>query len=58
MPRFRKAMLLYNPVSGNRADREAQVRAVSEILRPLADDFHVEATQHAGSGASQAKHAI
>lgn len=58
MPRYRKAVLLYNPVSGNRADREAQVRAVADILRPLADDFHVEPTQHAGSGASQAKHAI
>ena len=58
MARFRKAVLLYNPVSGNRADRERQVRAVADILRPIADEFLTEPTRHAGSGAQQAHDAI
>jgi diacylglycerol kinase (ATP) len=58
MARFRRAVLLYNPVSGNHAKREHQVQAVSEILRPLAEEFIVEPTRHAGSGERQAREAI
>ncbi len=58
MAPFRKAVLLYNPVSGSRAQREAAVARVAEILRPLAGNLIVEATRHAGSGAEQAHQAI
>jgi diacylglycerol kinase (ATP) len=58
MTHFRRAVLLYNPVSGNRADRERQVRAVADILRPIADEFLIEPTQHAGTGTAQAQAAI
>jgi diacylglycerol kinase (ATP) len=58
MARFRKAVLLYNPVSGDHSNRENQVRAVADILRPLADEFIVEPTRHAGSGEMQTREAI
>jgi len=58
MARFRKAVLLYNPVSGDHSNRENQVRAVADILRPLADGFIVEPTRHAGSGEMQTREAI
>jgi len=58
MARFRKAVLFYNPVSGDHTNREAQVRAVAAILRPLADEFLVESTRHAGSGEMQTREAI
>jgi diacylglycerol kinase (ATP) len=58
MARFRKAVLLYNPVSGDHSKREHQVQAVAAILRPIADEFVVEPTRHAGSGEQQAREAI
>jgi len=58
MPRFRRAVLLYNPTAGSSADRASQVKAVAEILRPLADELHTEPTRAAGSGAAQAREAI
>jgi diacylglycerol kinase (ATP) len=58
MARFRKAVLLYNPVSGGHTDRAAQIKAVAEILRPIADEFIVEPTRHAGSGEQQARVAV
>jgi diacylglycerol kinase (ATP) len=58
MARFRKAVLLYNPVSGGRTDRAAQIKAVAEILHPIADEFIVEPTRHAGSGEQQARVAV
>lgn len=58
MPRFRKAVLLYNPVSGSRAHRESIVRRVADVLRPIATEFSVEPTRAAGSGEAQAREAI
>jgi diacylglycerol kinase (ATP) len=58
MARFRKAVLLYNPVSGGHTDRAAQIKAVAEILCPIADEFIVEPTLHAGSGEQQARVAV
>jgi diacylglycerol kinase (ATP) len=58
MPRFRKAVLLYNPVSGDHSKREEHIRAVTEILRPLAAELLVEPTRSAGSGEQQAREAI
>jgi diacylglycerol kinase (ATP) len=58
MARFRKAVLLYNPVSGGHTDRTAQIKTIAEILRPMADEFIVEPTLHAGSGMQQARVAV
>src|SRR4051812_33596419 len=58
MRRFRKAVLLFNPVAGSHADRAAQVKTVAEILRPIADELVIEPTRHAASGERQAREAI
>jgi diacylglycerol kinase (ATP) len=58
MPRYRKAVLLLNPVSGSRSDREKKISDAAEVLRPLADSLTIEPTRAAGSGTQQAHEAI
>ncbi len=58
MPRFRKAVLLYNPVSGNRARREEIIQRAAEILRPIALELAIQPTVAAGSAEQQARQAV
>jgi YegS/Rv2252/BmrU family lipid kinase len=59
MPVFRKALLLFNPVSGaHLAARTATMRRVAEVFRKAGVEVVVEATQARGSGGRQARAAI
>jgi len=57
MPSFRKALLLYNPVSGAGAGLRAVERA-AEVFRSAGMEVHLEATRSPGSGGAQARTAV
>ncbi|HUO61182.1 MAG TPA: diacylglycerol kinase family protein [Candidatus Acidoferrales bacterium] len=59
MANFRKALLLYNPVSGARIDRRSQAIAeVEHLLHSTGAQVVIEPTHHAGSAGKQAQKAI
>lgn len=59
MAGFRKALLLYNPVSGARIDRRMQaVVELERILHETGAEVRTEATRQAGSAGTQARDAI
>jgi len=59
MTSIRKALLLFNPVSGAHLDaRAATVGRVAEVLRRGGMEVRVEATQARGSAGHQARAAI
>lgn len=59
MAAFRRALLLYNPVSGGRtANREQTLAQVAEILRSAGGELAVEPTRGAGTAGDQARAAI
>jgi len=57
MPSFRKALLLYNPMSGARAGLRAAERA-ADVFRSAGIEAHLEATHSPGSGGAQARAAV
>lgn len=59
MPAFKKALLLFNPVSGARLEsRVATVRRIADIFRRAGVEVLVESTKARGSAGSQARAAI
>ncbi|HEX8924262.1 MAG TPA: acylglycerol kinase family protein, partial [Terriglobales bacterium] len=59
MASFRKALLLYNPVSGARIhERKDTVAEIERMLRDTGAEVRTEATQQAGSAGVQAREAI
>ena len=59
MTSIRKALLLFNPVSGAHLDaRASTVRRVAEVLRRGGMEVRVEATEARGSAGGQAREAI
>ncbi len=59
MPVFRKALLLFNPVSGAQLEaRTATMRRIAETFRRAGVEVVVEATQARGSAGRQAREAI
>jgi diacylglycerol kinase (ATP) len=59
MPAFRKAFLLFNPISGTRLNRRHQVvQRVAEVFRRAGVEVATEATEARGSGGEQARAAI
>ncbi len=59
MPAFRKALLLFNPVSGGQLERRTGVVGrVAEIFRRAGVEVQIEATQSKGSAGEQARAAI
>jgi diacylglycerol kinase (ATP) len=59
MPAFRKALLLYNPISGGQIERRpAVVRRIAEIFRRAGVETRLEATRARGSAGEQARQGI
>lgn len=59
MPAFRKALLLFNPVSGAHHEaRTATLRRIAEQYRRAGIDVTVEATRARGSAGEQARQAV
>lgn len=59
MPAFRKALLLFNPVSGAHLEaRTATMRRIAALFRRAGVDVSVEATESRGTAGRQARAAI
>jgi diacylglycerol kinase (ATP) len=59
MPAFRRALLLFNPVSGAHLERRAAVvRRIAEFFRRAGVEAEIEATHARGSAGEQARAAI
>jgi YegS/Rv2252/BmrU family lipid kinase len=59
MPAFRKALLLFNPVSGaHHGARQATMRRIAELFRRAGVDVLVESTEARGSAGKQARAAV